>query len=374
MVRSQPVLSVPRHLEAEAASRWFVALGRDGGRGLKTLIARGEVLDILVFLAAVNRIADLLAAEGDLDGVEVRRSRAVGILGQPDRAMALLGRHQHDLDAPPAPVEPRSAGGWRRTSDSDGEPDAGEAATAESPPACSDDTAGQPEPRDADEPADDQIGPESAEPGNRSLDLAQPVNTRHPVASVRVQLYVHLTDAALNGTDPDAVCRVEGVGPVTVRTVRSWLRRSDAKVTVRPLTVPGDAIPVDGYEIPHGIREAVLLRNPASAFPWGWCTDRHSLQLDHVRRYLAMVRGGPPGRTDPANLAPLVQTEHQPKTSGRWRERTPAPGVYLWRSPHGWIHLVTDQGTFPLGNGDTAQAIWHATAPAEAVEHGQRPA
>jgi len=102
-------------------------------------------------------------------------------------------------------------------------------------------------------------------------------------------------------------------------------------------------------------------------FPWSWCTDRHSLQLDHVRRYLARVRGGPPGQTRPGNLAPLVQTEHQPKTSGRWQERTPAPGVYLWRSPHGWVDLVTNQGTFPLGHGDTAQAIWRATAPQPAA-------
>jgi hypothetical protein len=183
---------------------------------------------------------------------------------------------------------------------------------------------------------------------------------------VRVQLYVHLTDAALNGKDADAVCRVEGVGPITVRTVRDWLRCADAKVTVRPVVVPGQAISVDGYEIPHAVRQAVLLRNPASVFPWSWCTERHSLQLDHVRRYLALVRGGLPGQTDPANLGPLVQTEHQPKTNGRWQERTPAPGVYLWRSPHGWIDLVTNQGTFPLGNGATAQQIWHAAAPAEA--------
>jgi hypothetical protein len=183
-----------------------------------------------------------------------------------------------------------------------------------------------------------------------------------------VQLYVHLTDAALNGKDPEAVCRVEGVGPVTVATVRDWLRRSNAKITVRPVVVPGKAIPVDGYEIPHSIRQAVRLRDPASVFPWSWCTEGHAMQLDHVRRYLALVRGGSRGQTDPDNLAPLLGTEHQPKTNGRWQERTPAPGVFLWRSPHGWINLVTNQGTFPLGNDATAQRIWHATAPADVVQ------
>ncbi len=156
---------------------------------------------------------------------------------------------------------------------------------------------------------------------------------------------------------------MEGVGPVTAATVRSWLRRPDARVTVRPVTVPGGAVPVDGYEIPFSVREAVRLRNPASVFPWSWCTNRRALQLDHVASYLPPSRGGPPGQTDPKRLAPLVQPEHQRKTSRRWRERTPAPGVYLWRSPHGWVTLVTNQGTFSLGTGATAQQLWQAAAP-----------
>jgi len=105
-----------------------------------------------------------------------------------------------------------------------------------------------------------------------------------------------------------------------------------------------------------------------------WCTDRHALQLDHVRAYLPRRRGGPPGQTDPANLAPLVGSEHQHKTSRRWQERTPAPGVYLWRSPHGWVELVTNQGTFPLGHGATAQQLWRAAAPPEAVDSGSQAA
>lgn len=134
------------------------------------------------------------------------------------------------------------------------------------------------------------------------------------------------------------------------------------------MAVPGHALPVDGYEIPHCIREAVHLRSPASAFPWSGCTDHRSLQLDHVQPYLPRARGGPPGQTDPRKLAPLTQSEHQGKTSGRWRERTPAPGVYLWRSPHGWVTLVTNQGTFPLGTDTTAQAFWQAADPRLAMQ------
>ena len=371
VLRADPVGAA--HAEAEAASRRFVSLGRDGGPGLKTLIARGEVLDILTFLAAVNRVADCLAAEGDPDTVEVRRSKAVGILGQPDRALSLLAAHVHDEDAPPFPVEPRQRGGWRRpgTLDERVEPEEADGSDERDELREPHNSEERPEPRDEDEAAaaSEAEPGGSNQPGRRSLDLSGSVGQLpgRASSSIRVQLYVHLTDAALNGTDPAAVARVEGVGPVTAATVRGWLRRSDVKITVRPVVVPGDAVPVDGYEIPHSVRQAVLLRNPASAFPWSWCTDRHSLQLDHVRAYLARARGGPPGQTRPANLAPLVGTEHQPKTSGHWQERTPVPGVYLWRSPHGWITLVTNQGTFPLGSGATAHRIWRAAAPVETM-------
>ena len=356
-----------RLTEAETASRRFVALGRDDGHGLKTLIARGEVLDILTFLAAVNRFADLLEADGDTDTVEVRRSKAVGILGQPDRALALLSAHRYDPDPQVAPTEPRRHGSWRRAAtyddaDEPDEPESDQPHDLHTDEQRTDDLVisdQRPAPRDEGEP-DDTPPAEPDQESERALDLAHPPRAVGAASQIRIQLYVHLTDAALRGDDPAAVCRVAGVGPVTAHTVRSWLQRPDVKITVRPVAVPGDALPVDGYEIPHRIREAVHLRSPASAFPWSGCTDHRSLQLDHVQPYLARARGGPPGQTDPRKLAPLTPPEHPGKTSGRWRERTPAPGVYLWRSPHGWVTLVTNQGTFPLGTNDTAQAFWQA--------------
>ena len=58
----------------------------------------------------------------------------------------------------------------------------------------------------------------------------------------------------------------------------------------------------------------------------------------------------------------MARGEHAGKTSGRWQTRSPAPGVQPWRTPHGWVQLVTNQGTFPLGRGETARAIWRAVA------------
>jgi hypothetical protein len=33
--------------------------------------------------------------------------------------------------------------------------------------------------------------------------------------------------------------------------------------------------------------------------------------------------------------------------------------MYLWRSPHGWIALTTNQGTLMLGNNGYAQELWN---------------
>ena len=79
-----------RAAEQDAATRRFVAVGRANDHHIRTLIARGTSLDILSFMAAVNRIAELLGDEGDPDPVDVRRSKAVGILARPAHALDLL--------------------------------------------------------------------------------------------------------------------------------------------------------------------------------------------------------------------------------------------------------------------------------------------
>ncbi|MDX6322499.1 MAG: hypothetical protein QOF52_2357, partial [Propionibacteriaceae bacterium] len=44
----------------------------------------------------------------------------------------------------------------------------------------------------------------------------------------------------------------------------------------------------------------------------------------------------------------------------RWTVLQPQPGLYLWRSPHGWIYLATNTGTHDLGNNPFAHAVWKA--------------
>ncbi|HEX6246482.1 MAG TPA: hypothetical protein VFZ64_01310, partial [Nocardioidaceae bacterium] len=109
--------------------------------------------------------------------------------------------------------------------------------------------------------------------------------------------------------------------------------------------------PVDGYEVPARMREALHLRQPACSSPWGTNLSRRK-DADHVVPYLPPDRGGPPGQTGMGNLAPLSRFPHRVKTHGRWRLRQPRPGVYEWRSPHGYWWRIDHRGTHPLNRED----------------------
>jgi Domain of unknown function (DUF222) len=60
---------------AYSAQERFVRLGRNSEHGLKLIIARAAAGDAIWFKATVDRIADILAKQGDTDTVEVRRSK-----------------------------------------------------------------------------------------------------------------------------------------------------------------------------------------------------------------------------------------------------------------------------------------------------------
>ena len=82
-------------------------LGRSSEHGLKLIIARATAGDAIWFKATIDRIADILAKQGDTDTVDVRRSKAIGILAQPAQALHLLCQHQgDDWDGPAEPADP----------------------------------------------------------------------------------------------------------------------------------------------------------------------------------------------------------------------------------------------------------------------------
>ena len=157
-------------------------------------------------------------------------------------------------------------------------------------------------------------------------------------------MYIHLSEAALRSGS--GVARMEGVGPITVAQVVEFLGHTNVR-TVPVVDVAGQA-PVDAYEVPASMREALHLRGPACVFPWSSNLSRRK-DADHVVPYVPPDDGGPPGQTSMENLAPLGRFAHRLKTHGRWRLRRTGPGVHLWRSPHGHLVRVGPDGSHHLG-------------------------
>ena len=332
----------------ERAKIWeaerFVRAGRTGQSGLKLLIAKANAGDVIWFMATLNRIAEILRLQGDLESADVRRSKAIGILAQPAQALQLLWefRNQHHPAAePPQPDEPI-----------DNEP---------APPF------------EASPPAEEL--PETAA-GNLS-EAEPPAESPGPALIIRpsgvdqrklrpqVMLHIHLSHEALLAADlpriGGGVGRLEGQGPVTLGQVRRFLGETACDVTVKPIIDPQDTPAVDSYEIPRRIREAMFLRMPASCFPYAAGAQR--MDLDHTKPYLPPARGGPPGQTGVNVLGPMSRLEHRVKTHSRWQVRQPEPGVWIWRSPHQNYYLVTNAGTQQLGDGSFARRVWKAAVP-----------
>jgi hypothetical protein len=226
--------------------------------------------DAIWFKASVDRIADILARQGDTDPVEIRRSKAIGILAQPAEALQLLYKHQDD------------------------------------------DWDGPAEPSDLDEPTEDgslQLVPPPIDP-----DRARP----------RAVVYVHLSAEAL--TASIGVARVEEVGPVLLGRLRAVVG-DRCSISLKPvIDLLAGHTPVDSYEIPASLREQLLLRNPADVFPYAAAVSR-SVDVDHTIPYLSPDRGGPPGQTRIGNLGPQVRRHHRLKTHGGWQVRQPNPAL-----------------------------------------------
>jgi hypothetical protein len=278
----------------------------DSQDGLKTIVAKANAGDAIWFLATVNRIADILAARGDIDPIGTRRARAVGILARPAEALQLLIGHQHD----PAEQSPERSGS-------------------------------EPE-------ADD----------NQSLVMTMPADFDASAARPRVVLHYHLSEAALRSGD--AIVRPEDGDPLSLDQLHEFLSTTGCHVRVQPLLDPTAVAPVDGYEVPQRLRAAVRAQQIADVFPFGTCLSPN-MDLDHTERYVPMDYGGPPGQTARGNLGPIVRPGHRAVTHGGWAKHQPEPGYYVHRSPTGFVYIVTNQGTLALGRTAFSDAVWEAS-------------
>ena len=127
--------------------------------------------------------------------------------------------------------------------------------------------------------------------------------------------------------------------PSSLSQIADWLQHD--RIAVKPVIDLNCQAPVDAYEIPDRLRQAVHLAMPTDVFPYATNKTRHK-DIDHT---IAYTGTGPPGQTGIGNLAPITRRHHRIKTHSRWKVKQPFPGILIWQSPHGAHYLVDNTGT-----------------------------
>ncbi len=174
------------------------------------------------------------------------------------------------------------------------------------------------------------------------------LGTAQPAASSVLYLHLSMTDLAQLATEGVAtrltpVGWAEKIGPVSVDLIKSWLGQSNP--VIQPvIDVARCAHAVDRHDPPAWLRELVVLRDAHCVFP-GCARDARGCDIDHIDSYQPMSKGGPPGQTRPANLAPLCRRHHRCKTFTRWRYHRRRDGTYEWTDPNGVSHVVDPADT-----------------------------
>lgn len=161
-----------------------------------------------------------------------------------------------------------------------------------------------------------------------------------PAASQdKATVVLHITDQHL--LDGALVGRLENHGPLSRET---WIELlGNDRITIRPVVDLNAIAPIDSYEIPDRIRDAVTWRTPVDAFPYGNRLAR-GLDLDHTVPY-ERAPGAPPGQTRIDNLAPLSRKVHRAKTAESWKLIQYEGGWLEWTSPAGYHYVTGPYGT-----------------------------
>lgn len=156
------------------------------------------------------------------------------------------------------------------------------------------------------------------------------------------QLVIHMRadDAALDPeSDETGTATVEQWGTLLSEDLPMLLTGS--KVVVRPVvdsrTLPGE----HQHDPTERLRFAIQQRDQVEIFPYGTRPSR-SCDLDHTEPY---IEGGGSGQTNPGNLGPLSRRPHRAKTFGGFQLTQLEPGLFHWKTPHGWEFLVGPFGT-----------------------------
>lgn len=368
IIEADPVAAEER-AEAARLHRFVRASGSDED-GMRTVVARAEAGDVVYLVAVLDRIAELLAEQGDEEPLGARRVTALRVLANPARALAMLTGAA--LAGGPAGSTSSPAGdasadaSWMR--DALGAAMPGSVETRDDLDDLDDDAADSVVEEIAALFPPGAVGaePGGARGGERGgvEEHAHPALLREVLAALDgfdprrldpvTVVYVHLSEAAVaSGT---GVARVEQGGPVVLDQLRRWLADPVAhqRIRVRPVLDTRTVRPIDRYEFSRAMEEVAVVRNPFEVFPYGTLPSRdadddHAVPFDHGRGGRDGPGRPPPGQTSLENNAQLSRKHHRLKTHGRWRLHQPEPGVYWWRTPHGHWLRVDAVGTHQHG-------------------------
>jgi hypothetical protein len=304
------IIEADLHAAEEEAKIWeaerFVRAGNTKQSGLKLLIAKANAGDVILFMATVNRIAEILRMQGDMDQQMYAAQKPSAFSPNP------RWRRRCCENSEPSNARSLSRSGRMNPSTTSRRHPS---TPLPRPPADEDVHDFEPVEQEGETPFD----PEATESSAGCGLILQP--TALDVRKLRLQviLHIHLSEEALASYQCDT-SRFGGGSPGSKASDRSrWVRSAassptpDAMYRMRCKGCSRSSIrrappPVDGYEIPRRIREASRLM-------------------------------------------------------ARWQVRQPEPGVWIWRSPHGSHYVVSNTGTQRLGKGAFARQLWRiATA------------
>lgn len=308
---------------AAAEERWTkaarprVTIGPSRGDGLRDIYGWLTAADATWLDAALDQLAGILADQGSSQELPERRATALGILATPARALALI---QHSLSQPTLDDEPLVETG-------------GPAGPTKVPEELR-----EPASEASQGPADEPEAPASRSPFGCAGHTCGTVTVDPDRLLPKATLVIHLSEDSL--TTGIGVGRCEQLGPVTISQLRQLLGHT--RVVVQSVFNPDGIVPVDAYEIPAGMRRAVLQRHPFEVFPYGTRTSA-GLDLDHTRPY-RFGPDRPAGQTRLDNLGPQRRKAHRAKTHAGWRLSQPRPGTFVWLSPLGRRYVVTPSG------------------------------
>jgi hypothetical protein len=196
---------------------------------------------------------------------------------------------------------------------------------------------------DPDDPATHDLDQRKVEAVGLIVDRA--TGATPGAAGGSTKLYLHIDGATLFDSLVDSTIGVgsaERLGPITSDLLKQWVGHS--RVTIQPVLRTAREDSVDQHDPPAWMHELVILRDRTCVFPYCERDSRHC-DLDHIEAFVEMDDGGPPGQTNPENLAPLCRGHHRAKTFGGWCYRRNRDGSYTWTSPHGRRLVVSPDGT-----------------------------